>query len=190
MYCAKANGGDSYRLFENDMRPGTDRLSLEVELRDALERNEVELYYQPRVDTITGRPTAVEACTLAAPTRGLVLPGMFIPIAEETGLIDAIGQWVLERACQDRVRGSIPAASHCVPINLSPLQFAREELPERVAAALADGACRRSRWSWRSPRRLRCARPSWPRATWHDCARSACPWRSTISVPDTRPWRA
>ncbi|HVW68369.1 MAG TPA: diguanylate cyclase, partial [Steroidobacteraceae bacterium] len=54
MYAAKGNGGDSYQLFENSMRPGTDRLNLEVELRDALERNELQLYYQPRVDTATG----------------------------------------------------------------------------------------------------------------------------------------
>jgi diguanylate cyclase (GGDEF)-like protein/PAS domain S-box-containing protein len=139
MYTAKAQGGDSYRLFENAMRPGTDRLSLEVELREALERNELELYYQPRIDTVTGRPTAVEALLRwNHPVRGLVLPGLFIPIAEETGLIESIGQWVMERACQDvRVwlnRGGEPLR---VSVNLSPVQFAREELPERVAAALA-----------------------------------------------------
>ncbi len=138
MYAAKANGGDSYRLFENAMRPGTDRLLLEVELRDALERNEVELYYQPRIDTITGRPTAVEALLRwRHPTRGLVPPGLFIPIAEETGLIEVIGQWVLERACQDLRewldRGGAPMR---VSVNLSPIQFARDELPERVADAL------------------------------------------------------
>jgi diguanylate cyclase (GGDEF)-like protein/PAS domain S-box-containing protein len=138
MYAAKANGGDSYRLFENSMRPGTDRLSLEVELREALERNEVELYYQPRIDTISGRPTAVEALLRwRHPTRGLVPPGLFIPIAEETGLIEAIGEWVLERACQD-LRGWLDRGGEPlrVSVNLSPIQFARDELPERVAAAL------------------------------------------------------
>ena len=138
MYTAKANGGDSYRLFENAMRPGTDRLLLEVELRDALERNELEIYYQPRIDTITGRPTAMEALLRwNHPTRGLVLPGLFIPIAEETGLIESMGQWVLERACLDLRawldRGGEPLR---VSVNLSPVQFAREELPERIAAAL------------------------------------------------------
>jgi diguanylate cyclase (GGDEF)-like protein/PAS domain S-box-containing protein len=138
MYAAKANGGDSSCLFQNDMRPGTDRLLLEVELRDALERNEVELYYQPRIDTITGRPTAVEALLRwRHPTRGLVPPGLFIPIAEETGLIEEIGQWVLERACQDLRewldRGGEPLR---VSVNLSPIQFARDELPERVADVL------------------------------------------------------
>jgi diguanylate cyclase (GGDEF)-like protein/PAS domain S-box-containing protein len=138
MYCAKGNGGDSYRLFESAMRPRTDRLSLEVELRDALERNELQLYYQPRVDTVTGRPTAIEALLRwNHPTRGLVLPGLFIPIAEETGLIEAIGQWVLERACYDLRawldRGGEPLR---VSVNLSPVQFAREDLPERIAETL------------------------------------------------------
>jgi diguanylate cyclase (GGDEF)-like protein/PAS domain S-box-containing protein len=139
MYAAKAQGGDSYRLFDDWMRPGTDRLSLEVELRDALERDELEVYYQLRVDTLTGRPTALEALLRwHHPTRGLVLPGVFIPIAEETGLIDSMGQWVLERACQDArawiVSGGGPLQ---VSVNLSPVQFARDDLSERVAAALA-----------------------------------------------------
>ena len=138
MYTAKAQGGDAFRLFENDMRPGTDRLSLEAELRDALERNEFEVYYQPRVSTVSGRPTAVEALLRwNHPARGLVLPGLFIHIAEETGLIESMGEWVLQRACRDLRdwldQGGEPIR---VSVNLSPLQFAREELPERVAQVL------------------------------------------------------
>ena len=138
MYDAKAQGGDSYRLFDDTMRPGTDRLSLEVELREALERNQLDVHYQPRIDTITGRPTAVEALLRwRHPTRGVVPPALFIPIAEETGLIESIGQWVLERACQDLRawldQGGEPLR---VSVNLSPVQFTREELPERVAAVL------------------------------------------------------
>ena len=138
MYSAKGNGGDSFRLFESAMRPSTDRLLIEVELRDALERNELEIYYQPRIDTVTGYPTAVEALLRwHHPTRGLVLPGLFIPIAEETGLIESIGQWVLSQACHDlRAWLDRGGASLRVSVNLSPIQFAREELPERVAAAL------------------------------------------------------
>ena len=109
MYAAKAQGGDSYRLFDDWMRPGT------------------------------GRPTALEALLRwHHPTRGLVLPGVFIPIAEETGLIDSMGQWVLERACQDARawinNGGEPLQ---VSVNLSPVQFAREDLSERVTTALA-----------------------------------------------------
>jgi diguanylate cyclase (GGDEF)-like protein/PAS domain S-box-containing protein len=140
MYAAKGRGGDSFRLFERAMLPGTDRLSLEVELREALERDELELYYQPRFDTASGRPTAVEALVRwNHPVRGLTLPGMFIPLAEETGLIDAIGQWVLERACRD-ARAWLDAGGGRlrVSVNLSPVQFTREDLAERVAAALAS----------------------------------------------------
>ena len=138
MYDAKAHGGDSYRLFDDTMRPGTDRLSLEVELRQALERNQLDVHYQPRIDTVTGRPTAVEALLRwRHPTRGVVPPASFIPIAEETGLIESIGQWVLERACHDLRdwldQGGEPLR---VSVNLSPVQFTREELPERVAAVL------------------------------------------------------
>jgi diguanylate cyclase (GGDEF)-like protein/PAS domain S-box-containing protein len=139
MYAAKARGGDSYRLFEQTMRPGTDRLALEVELREALERGQLELYYQPRMETVTGRPTAVEALARwRHPVRGLTLPGAFIPVAEETGLIDALGQWVLEQACRDARawldQGGEPLT---VSVNLSPVQLGREDLTERVAAALA-----------------------------------------------------
>ena len=140
MYSAKAQGGDAFRLFDNAMRPGTDRLLVESELREALERNELELYYQPRISTVSGRPTAVEALVRwNHPTRGLVLPGLFIPIAEETGLIEAIGQWVLRRACHD-MRAWLDQGGEAlrVSVNLSPLQFGREDLPENVAEVLDE----------------------------------------------------
>ena len=139
MYAAKAQGGDSYRVFDDWMRPGTDRLSLEVELRAAVERNELEVFYQLRVNTVTGRPTALEALLRwHHPTRGLVLPGIFIPIAEETGLIDSIGQWVLEKACQDLRQWLNSGGEELqVCVNLSPIQFAREDLPERITSALS-----------------------------------------------------
>lgn len=139
MYAAKAQGGDSYRVFDDWMSPGTDRLSLEVELRNAVEREELEVFYQLRVNTVTGRPTALEALLRwHHPTRGMVLPGVFIPIAEETGLIDSIGQWVLEKACKD-VRHWLNSGGEPlqVSVNLSPIQFAREDLPERITSALS-----------------------------------------------------
>jgi diguanylate cyclase (GGDEF)-like protein/PAS domain S-box-containing protein len=139
MYVAKSQGGDSYRMFQASMTPGTDRLSLEVELRGALERGEFVLHYQPRLDTNTGRPTGMEALVRwQHPTRGIVLPGAFIPIAEETGLIEPLGQWVLEAACRDLKSwldtGMEPLR---VSVNLSPTQFARTDLPERVANVIA-----------------------------------------------------
>lgn len=139
MYAAKERGGDSFRLFDQTLRPGTDRLALEMELRDAIEGGQLELHYQPRVETVTGRPTGLEALARwRHPLRGLTLPGAFIPVAEETGLIDALGQWVLEQACRDARAwlddGGEPLT---VSVNLSPVQFAREDLTDRVAAALA-----------------------------------------------------
>ena len=138
MYVAKSQGGDSYRMFQASMTPGTDRLSLEVELRGALERDEFVLHYQPRLDTITGRPTGIEALVRwQHPTRGIVFPGAFIPIAEETGLIEPLGQWVLEAACRDLKSwldtGMEPLR---VSVNLSPTQFARTDLAESVANVL------------------------------------------------------
>jgi diguanylate cyclase (GGDEF)-like protein/PAS domain S-box-containing protein len=139
MYVAKSHGGDAYRMFHSSMTPGTDRLSVEVELRGALERQELTLHYQPRVDTITGRPTGMEALVRwNHPTRGLVPPAAFIPIAEETGLIEPLGQWVLEAACR-QLRAWLDSGIEPirVSVNLSPTQFARDDLPERVASVLA-----------------------------------------------------
>jgi diguanylate cyclase (GGDEF)-like protein/PAS domain S-box-containing protein len=139
MYAAKYQGGDSYRLFDSSMASSVDRLALEVDLRGAVERQEMVLHYQPRVDTITGRPVGFEALIRwNHPTRGLIAPGVFIPIAEETGLIDSIGQWVLETACAD-LRKWLDAGGEPLrlSVNLSPLQLARETLPERIAAVLA-----------------------------------------------------
>ena len=138
MYAAKYQGGDSFRLFNASMACSPDRLALEVDLRGALERQELVLHYQPRVDTITGRPTGLEALVRwNHPTRGLIPPGVFIPIAEETGLIEPIGQWILETACAD-LRQWLDARGEPlrVSVNLSALQLARETLPERIAALL------------------------------------------------------
>jgi diguanylate cyclase (GGDEF)-like protein/PAS domain S-box-containing protein len=138
MYAAKYQGGDTFRLFNASMACSPDRLALEVDLRGALERQELVLHYQPRVDTITGRPTGFEALVRwNHPTRGLIPPGVFIPIAEETGLIEPIGQWILETACAD-LRQWLDAKGEPlrVSVNLSSLQLARETLPERIAALL------------------------------------------------------
>ena len=139
MYAAKDQGGDSYRLFEASMLDSVERLALEVELRGAVERRELVLHYQPRVDTISGRPTGFEALVRwDHPTRGLIAPALFISIAEETGLIEPIGQWVLETACAGLRTwlddGGEPLR---LSVNLSPLQLVRDTLPERIASVLS-----------------------------------------------------
>jgi EAL domain-containing protein (putative c-di-GMP-specific phosphodiesterase class I) len=126
-------------MFDPSMVVSVDRLALEVDLRGAVERRELLLHYQPRVDTISGRPNGFEALVRwNHPLRGLIAPGLFIPIAEETGLIESIGQWVLETACADLRRWLDEAGEPLrLSVNLSPLQFARENLAERIAAVLA-----------------------------------------------------
>jgi diguanylate cyclase (GGDEF)-like protein/PAS domain S-box-containing protein len=142
MYAAKYQGGDSYRLFDASMVCSPDRLALEVELRGAVERKELVLHYQPRVDTSTGRPVGFEALIRwNHPTRGMIAPAQFISIAEETGLIESIGHWVLETACAD-LRHWLDSGGEPLrlSVNLSPLQLARETLAERIAAVLASTA--------------------------------------------------
>jgi diguanylate cyclase (GGDEF)-like protein/PAS domain S-box-containing protein len=142
MYAAKYQGGDSYRMFDPSMVVSVDRLTLEVDLRGAVERRELVLHYQPRVDTITGRPIGFEALLRwNHPTRGLIAPGLFIPIAEETGLIEPIGQWVLETACAD-LRTWMDGGGEPLrlSVNLSPLQLARENLAGRIGALLTATA--------------------------------------------------
>jgi len=140
MYTAKSRGRDLCQIYQPAMTQLADqRLGLEAELRDALAEGQFVLHYQPQMDTLSGRPTGVEALLRwNHPTRGLIAPALFIPIAEETRLIEPIGEWALAAACRDMRawldQGGEPLT---VAVNLSPLQFAREDLAERVAAALA-----------------------------------------------------
>lgn len=102
MYRAKAAGGGTYRLFDTEMHTrAVERLSVETELRRALEREDFVLHYQPIIDLQTDQLWGAEALVrLIHPTRGLIAPGEFIPVAEETGLIVALDHWVLRTACQ------------------------------------------------------------------------------------------
>ena len=98
MYHAKQSGRDNYQFFKPDMSlRAVERQSLEGQLRYALERQELLLHYQPKVNLKTGAIAGVEALPVRweHPERGLLLPGQFLSIAEETGMIVAIGQWVL-----------------------------------------------------------------------------------------------
>ena len=122
LYRCKADGGNVYRFFEAQMDARMrERRALELDLRKALMNGEFALNYQPIVNLKTGRVTACEALIRwHQPERGLVPPLEFIPIAEETGLIVPIGEWVLERACTDAVEWPDEIA---VAVNVSPVQF-------------------------------------------------------------------
>ena len=143
MYRAKANGRACFEVFKSSMRETVKgRLKMETELRRALDRGELRLHYQPQVDLRSARIVGLEALVRwEHPERGLVPPGSFIPIAEETGLILPIGRWVLETACR---QASIWRADSeigldlVMAVNLSPRQFRHPRLVQDVGQVLAE----------------------------------------------------
>ncbi|WP_158258186.1 PAS domain S-box protein [Rhodopila globiformis] len=137
LYAAKAAGRGTHCFFEPHMDEGLrDRQTLKTDLRLALDRGELELYYQPVLDIHTGRIACFEALLRwRHPLRGLVSPGDFVPVAEETGLIAPIGKWVLRQACREAARW--PGETG-VAVNLSSLQFRSRDLVQVVARALAE----------------------------------------------------
>ncbi len=136
LYRCKADGGGLYRFFEAEMDARMqERRALELDLRKALVSSQFTLEFQPIVTLKTGRVTACEALIRwRHPDRGLVPPLNFIPIAEETGLIIPIGEWVLERACLDATKWPDDIS---VTVNLSPVQLRSSELVRVVKGALA-----------------------------------------------------
>ena len=141
MYRAKEAGRNSYQLCTAAMNTrATERLSIETALRRALERDELVLHFQPQVRVDTRQIAGMEALLRwNRPGHGLVLPGMFIGVAEETRMITPIGEWVLRQACrqakawQEKGRTSLR-----VSVNLSPRQFQHADLGKVVAAALEE----------------------------------------------------
>ena len=143
MYRAKANGRARAELFDAEMHAqAMARLRLEAELRRALERSELRLVYQPILALGSGEISGFEALVRwAHPTRGMVSPADFIPVAEECGLILPLGDWVLRTACaQLRAwQARFPAArGMSVSVNIAPRQLAQPDLLDRVRAALDD----------------------------------------------------
>jgi diguanylate cyclase (GGDEF)-like protein len=139
LYVGKAQGKDRHEVFSADMHAtAIERLTLEQDLRAGIGRDELMLLYQPKVDAVTGRMTGVEALVRwNHPTRGLVSPDQFIPIAEQSGLINELDTWVLAAACHQAqawatsVVGAIPVA-----VNVSGRNLASCGLIERVLDAL------------------------------------------------------
>jgi diguanylate cyclase (GGDEF)-like protein/PAS domain S-box-containing protein len=143
LYRAKNAGKSCYAVFEPSMEHNVrERLELETGLRQALERDELYVVYQPVLDLESGRFIEVEALLRwQHPQRGSLSPALFIPLAEETGLIVSIGQWVLETACR-QVRawqiGHPEYAGLSVAVNLSARQFQHPGLANDIRKALAD----------------------------------------------------
>ncbi|MGO3929838.1 putative bifunctional diguanylate cyclase/phosphodiesterase [Rhodopseudomonas pseudopalustris] len=135
LYQAKAAGRNGYVTFETAMKDRANaRQQLEGELRQAILHREFDLYYQPQVDARSGRVIGAEALLRwRHPRRGFVPPSEFIPIAEETGLIEKLGEWVLTEATTEAIRWPAPIK---LAINLSPIQLTRGKLVDTVTQAL------------------------------------------------------
>jgi diguanylate cyclase (GGDEF)-like protein len=141
MYSAKQHGRGTFRRYAPGMNAGTEgRVQLESDLHSALTLNQFALYYQPKVDTRTGEVRSAEALIRwIHPTRGVVSPAEFIPLAEECGLIGAIGGWVIREACRQARAWQLDGVpSLRVSVNISASQFRDSGLVESIRRALDD----------------------------------------------------
>jgi diguanylate cyclase (GGDEF)-like protein/PAS domain S-box-containing protein len=141
MYCAKENGRNNFRLFTDNMNEQVvERLTLERSLRQALEKEQFFLMYQPQVEIATGRITGFEALVRwMHPTMGLVPPDKFIRIAENSGVIVALGEWVLRAACKEARRWQdegIPPVT--MAVNVSAVQFRQEGFQNLIKQVLSE----------------------------------------------------
>jgi diguanylate cyclase (GGDEF)-like protein/PAS domain S-box-containing protein len=143
LYRAKAKGKNRYDVFDETMHDAVlKRIELDADLRHAIDREEFVLYYQPTISLETGAILGVEALIRwQHPERGLVSPAEFIPIAEETGLILPLGDWILRTACRQGARwlaASRGLARFTLSVNLSSRQFAQPGLVQQIAAVLEE----------------------------------------------------
>jgi diguanylate cyclase (GGDEF)-like protein len=139
LYYAKDKGKNNYQFYTASLGARSpELLSLEKSLRHALDRKELVVYYQPRVNIVSGKITGMEALLRwDHPEMGLVAPSVFIPLAEESGLIVPIGEWVLRTACsQNKAWQKAGLPQITIAVNLSPKQFRQPKLLETVASIL------------------------------------------------------
>jgi diguanylate cyclase (GGDEF)-like protein/PAS domain S-box-containing protein len=141
MYHAKEGGRDNLQFFAAQMNiAAAQRLALENDLHLALQRSELFLHYQPRIDLAASRLVGVEALVRwHHPSRGILHPGGFIALAEETGLISRLGEWVLREACRQHLawrQAGVPAFP--IAVNLSPRQFRQRDIAERIGEVLHE----------------------------------------------------
>ncbi len=144
LYAAKDAGRGRYRLFSYDLHAAAqERNQLEEELRQAVDSGMLQLHYQPVVDTISEQISGFEALLRwNHPTQGWISPEKFVPVAEDAGLIVAIGEWAIRQACKDLARW--PEEVRCA-VNVSPLQFSDPGLPDTIARTVASAGIKPSR---------------------------------------------
>ena len=141
LYQAKRQGNKTYQFYDEDLvNISRENLELENDLRHAIERNELKLYYQPKIDLFPGKITGMEALLRwKHPTIGMIPPDEFIPLAEETGLIHKIGEWALHTACNKlKEWESTSNKNISVAVNLSAIQFQQKDLLEMIRETLSD----------------------------------------------------
>ncbi len=141
MYVAKAEGRACYRFYDEQMNArAVEQLKMEEELRDAMRNHELELRYQPQVDISNGEVVSMEALVRwKHPKRGMVPPAEFIPVAERTGQIIELGEWVMQEVARHCLYwDSLGLNSFRVCVNISPLQFNQSSLPEWIAQFIKD----------------------------------------------------
>jgi EAL domain-containing protein (putative c-di-GMP-specific phosphodiesterase class I) len=136
MYRAKEQGRNRHCFYAAELNKlSQERLTLEAALKHALERREIEIFYQPKIDFGNGRVTGVEALIRwRHPTLGLLLPDKFVPLAEETGLIIPIGYWTLRRVCERARKWQEQGIHLPIAVNLSASQFHQPELVKELAS--------------------------------------------------------
>jgi diguanylate cyclase (GGDEF)-like protein/PAS domain S-box-containing protein len=137
LYAAKSGGRNDFRVFRPELTEAADiQRSMESDLRDAISRNEFELHYQPMIDVKTRRICGVEAFVRwHHPSRGLLAPDQFLPLAKSTGLMLPLGEWILQQACLDAA--AWPPAIR-IAVNVSAAQFSKGNLFDIILCALVD----------------------------------------------------
>lgn len=141
MYAAKRGGGKRFRFFNQDMnQQAIERLTLENNLRAAMVKREFQLYYQPKIDLGTGDVVGAEALMRwHHPVLGFISPAIFIPVAEEAGLIPQLGEWALRQACEQfRLWHDDGIALPSISVNLSPAQFSDSNLVATIERVLDE----------------------------------------------------
>ncbi|MCB1508892.1 MAG: EAL domain-containing protein, partial [Hyphomicrobiaceae bacterium] len=140
MYHRKGSGRGGYSFFSADLdREAKNRLTIETELREAIAADQFEVHYQPKIDCQSGEVAGFEALLRwRHPTRGMMAPGLFVPVAEDTGLIVEIGELVLRKSCRQLAAWQKAGLAFEIAVNASALQLQRPDFADKVFAILAD----------------------------------------------------